>query len=317
MEIPNKIRDDYYETFTQEPPRPHMGVSEIGHPCRRKLWLSFRWAIIEIFPGRILSLFRRGQMEEIVIVGTLRKAGYKVTEALEDQAFMDLGCHVGGSPDGIILGVPESPKKEHILETKTHSKKSFDDYMKKGVKESKPLHYTQMQVYMLGRGLERALYFPVCKDDDRVEPERVRLDKEYAESMLKRGQEIALSDRMPEPLGTDADFYQCKFCPAHDFCFGEKLPLINCRTCAHSTARECGDWFCERWGAVIPTDAQREGCRSHVIHPDLVPDAKIEEVDEWNVKYNGVLVGEDGISSQEYLEFGKEAIAKMFGGWVK
>ena len=44
---------------------------------------------------------------------------------------------------------------------------------------------------------------------------------------------------------------------------------------------------------------------------------KIEEVDEWNVKYNGVLVGEDGVSSQEYLEYGVEAIAKLFGGYVK
>ena len=314
MELPNQIADDYFATFTQEPPRPHMGVSEIGHPCRRKLWLSFRWAVVETFPGRILSLFRRGQMEEIVVVNTLRKAGYKVTEALEEQKYIDLGCHVGGSPDGVISGITS---KDHILEIKTHSKKSFDDVKKNGVEKSKPMHWCQMQVYMLGRGLERALYFPVCKDDDRVEPERVRLDKEYAEGMVKRAQEIAISDRMPEPLSTDESWYECKFCPAHEFCFGDKKPLINCRTCAHSTAREDSTWFCERWQATIPTDAQREGCRSHVIHPDLLRDVKIEEADEWNVKYNGVLVGEDGVSSQEYIEFGVEAIANMFGGWVK
>ncbi len=314
MELPNKIAEDYYGTFTQEPPRPHMGVSEIGHPCRRKLWLSFRWAVVETFPGRILSLFRRGNMEEIVVVNTLRKAGYTVTEALEEQKYIDLGCHVGGSPDGVISGITS---KDHILEIKTHSKKSFDDVKKNGVEKSKPLHYTQMQVYMLGRKLERALYFPVCKDDDRVEPERVRLDKEYAEGMVKRAQEIAVSDRMPEPLSTDETYYQCKFCPSHDFCFGDKKPLINCRTCAHSTARADSTWFCERWQATIPTDAQREGCRSHVIHPDLLRDVKIEEVDEWNVRYNGVLVGEDGVSSAEYLEYGVEAIAKLFGGYVK
>ena len=62
MELPNKIAEDYFATFTQEPPRPHMGVSEIGHPLRRVV-VSFRWAVIETFPGRILSLFRRGQME--------------------------------------------------------------------------------------------------------------------------------------------------------------------------------------------------------------------------------------------------------------
>ena len=40
MELPNKIAEDYFAgLYAQEPPRPHMGVSEIGHPCRRKLWL--------------------------------------------------------------------------------------------------------------------------------------------------------------------------------------------------------------------------------------------------------------------------------------
>ena len=47
----------------QEPPRPHMGCSLIGDPCERKLWLSFRWAVVERFDGRILRLFRRGQHE--------------------------------------------------------------------------------------------------------------------------------------------------------------------------------------------------------------------------------------------------------------
>ena len=51
--------------------------------------------------------------------------------------------------------------------------------------------------------------------------------------------------------------------------------------------------------------------QAHVIHPDLLRDVKIEEVDEWNVKYNGVLVGEDGVSSAEYLEYGVEAIANI------
>ena len=65
--------------------------------------------MVETFPGRILSLFRRGQMEEIVVVNTLHKAGYTVTEALEEQKYIDLGCHVGGtrlfleSPDHIQI----------------------------------------------------------------------------------------------------------------------------------------------------------------------------------------------------------------------
>ena len=61
-----------------------------------------------------------------------------------------------------------------------------------------------------------ALVLSVCKDDDRVEPERAS-DKPYAEGMVKRAQEICISDRMPEPLSTDESL-NAKFCPAHEFC---------------------------------------------------------------------------------------------------
>jgi len=316
MELPNRIKEDVFASFTQEPPRPHLGISQLGHECRRKIWLGFRWAIIEEFPGRILRLFRRGQMEEIAVVADLRKAGYILEEVLEDQKYIDMGCHVGGSPDGVISGVTS---KKHILEIKTHNLKSFTDLLNNGVKKSKPEHYSQMQCYMLGHELDRALYFPVCKDNDDIAPERVRLDEAFAKAQIKRGQGIALSDRMPEPLSTDPTFWKCKFCPAHDFCFGrKKKPAVNCRTCSHATAKPEGYWYCERWKSQLPEEGQRVGCRSHVIHPDLLPeDTKIEEHSEWSVKYNGVLVGEEGVSSQEYLDYGPEAIANMFGGKVK
>ena len=68
-----------------------------------------------------------------------------------------------GSIDGIIeKGVPEAPTKRHILECKTHSLKSFKDLCDKGVQESKPQHWCQMQLYMHGTGIDRALYFAVC-----------------------------------------------------------------------------------------------------------------------------------------------------------
>ena len=69
-----KAIDAYHES-KKEKPRPHMGVSLLGHPCDRWLWLSFRWAIQEDFPGRILRLFRRGHHEENWIVQDLRAIG--------------------------------------------------------------------------------------------------------------------------------------------------------------------------------------------------------------------------------------------------
>lgn len=108
----------------QEPSRGHLGASQIGHPCDRFLWLSFRWACPEQFNGRILRLFRRGQDEEAGVVADLRLAGMEVTE--KDASGRQYGFrdgHFAGSIDGIVLsGVPEAPTKPHVLEIKTDRK---------------------------------------------------------------------------------------------------------------------------------------------------------------------------------------------------
>ena len=285
---------DRHHESKSEPPRPHMGASILGHPCDRWLWLSFRWAVQPKHPGRILRLFRRGQNEEATIVSDLRAIGMDVRSTGSAQSRVDFGCHVSGSLDAIIeSGVPEAPKTRHIAEFKTHSKKSLDDLEKQGVEKSKPQHFVQMQVYMHGTGIERALYVAVCKDDDRIYTERVKYDPERAEKAIERGRRLALDDRMPPPISTDPSWYQCKFCDAHEFCHETKTTQhVNCRTCAHSTATQDSTWRCERHDADgIPVDFQREACESHVLHPDLVPWQRKDGLDDWTAIY--VIEGHD------------------------
>lgn len=259
-------------------PRPHMGASALGHPCDRWLWLSFRWAVIEQHEGRILRLFRRGQNEEATILADLELAGVKIETT---QAHFTFGGHLSGSADAIVSNVPEAPKTRHVAEFKTHSDKSFSALIKDGVQKSKPEHWIQMQVYMHGAGLDRALYVAVNKNDDSLHIERIHYDKAAAEAAIARGRRISEADRMPEPVaGASPGWYQCKFCPAYSFCHREPLTKeVNCRTCAHSTARPDGHWHCATWGDVIPVLAQRLGCASHVLHPDLVPWEMMESSD--------------------------------------
>lgn len=297
--------DEHHEK-QQEPPRPHMGISQIGHKCERWLWLSFRWAVIQKFDGRILRLFRRGQLEEKTIVQDLRAIGMDVQNTTGNQSRVDFGCHVSGSMDGLIkFGVPEAPKKPHICEFKTHGKKSFDELVRDGVEKSKPVHFVQMQAYMLGSDVDRALYVAVCKDDDRMHTERVRLDKEFAQKAVDRAKRIALSERMPEPISADPSWYECRMCAGHDLCFGSKLTKeANCRTCAHSTPTSDSTWTCAVWNSDIPTNAQRVGCDAHVLHPDLVP-WKLLEGDNMHAVYEiegrPVKNGQDGYGSKELI----------------
>jgi len=282
--------------------RPHLGVSLLGHKCDRFLWLTFRWAFREIHPGRILRLFDRGQEEEDRQIRYMQAAGMQVTR---QQERVEFSAHVSGSIDGVVSGVPGAEKTAHLWECKTHSKKSFDELERLGVQKAKPMHYTQMQVYMYGMNLTRALYWPVCKDDDRIAPERIKVDPEHAKAAIARGVRITESEKMPEPMSTDPTWYECKYCPAYGICHGgEPSRMVNCRTCAHSTATEKG-WYCERWDDEIPLKAQYDGCRSHVWHPDLVPWHVKGVAGDWSAVWDvdgrDITNGEDGLESAQML----------------
>jgi len=248
-------------------------------------------------------------MEEATIISDLEAIGI-VFKQTDGQTRVDFGSHVSGSVDGIIeSGVPDAPKARHVAEFKTHALRSFEDLLSQGVQKSKPVHWAQMQVYMHGLGIHRALYVAVCKDDDRLYTERLHYDHQAAEKLVDRGRRIAIADRMPEPLSSDPTWYECKFCPARKFCHQTKLTeQVNCRTCAHSTATPSGVWECAKWGNDIPEDWQHKGCSSHVLHPDLVP-WKMKGSDEngWRAVYlvNGreVVNGEpgSGVTSSERL----------------
>lgn len=264
---------DAHHEQKEQPPRPHMGVSMIGHACDRYLWLSFRWAVVEQKPGRLLRLFRRGHREEETVIEDLRAIGIVVDNTGQSQSRVHFGSHVSGSADGIVSGLPNAPKRKALLEIKTHSRKSFADLCKNGVEKSHHTHWVQMQAYMLGLGLERALYYAVCKDDDAIYTEWVHFDKQAAKHYVDRAKSIALSETMPPPISDKPTWYVCKMCQFHDFCHVSKMTKqVNCRTCAHSTPTADSKWRCERYAVdSIPVELQRSGCESHVIHPDLVP----------------------------------------------
>ncbi len=311
---PNNLVDliDQYHENQYEQQRPYIGASAVGHDCERWIWLQFRYAIKQTFPGRIKRLFRRGHREEEMIVADLRAAGLKVEECLDDQIYLDFGCHMGGHPDGIVSGLPEAPKTVHLAEFKTHNDQSFNDLSNKGVMDSKLQHYVQMQCYMYKRKLTRGLYYAVNKNDDHVYTERVELRKDLAVYYIERGQRIALEEHLPAPLSTKPDWYQCKFCQAYDFCHKEnKTTEVNCRTCAHATPQPNSTWHCSRWSETIPTDVQYEGCPSHVLHPDLVP-WTLDMGSGLGGPYDGVYIidgrkvvnGEGGYSSKEILAGG-------------
>ena len=180
---------------------------------------------------------------------------------------------------------------------------------RKGVQVSKPAHYAQMQVYMLGKEIHKSLYIAINKNNDEMYSEIVEFDKEFAERLLRKGEWISLADEAPPRLSKDPTWFACKFCPAKHICHGgEPTKQINCRTCAHSEPKPNGTWTCNRHNADnIPEDFQHKGCEDHILHRDVVPWTRMEGDDPNVVTFeiNGQFIkngnGKDCFASSELV----------------
>ena len=243
--------------------RPHLGCSIIGRECAREIWYSFRWSSQVQWSGRMLRLFDRGQREEDVFVSLLRSIGCEVWDHTPkgDQyrvSFAD--GYIGGSVDGVAKGIPGAPDTPHLLEFKTHNDKSFKDLKKKGLIESKPAHYAQMQMYMKGLKMTRGLYMALNKNNEEIYTERVSYDANVAKEYLGRGIDIVES-RVPLPkISNRPDWYQCKWCNFSAQCH-KGLPLSkNCRTCEYVQLPGAGKWACGRTNKELSATEQKNGC---------------------------------------------------------
>jgi len=274
-----------YELKADNLPRAHLGASIIGDECTRRLWLTFHWAAVQSFDGRMLRLFETGHLAEPRFVSNLRAIGCEVLPTDEDGkqwTASAIGGHFGGSMDAAVIGVPEASKAWHVGEFKTHNSKSFAKLAKDGVETSHPKHYKQMQVYMALFGIERALYLAVNKDTDELHAERVKWDKTVSDALLTRAELVITTAEPPERISTDPAYFVCKMCPFNELCHGAQLPAANCRTCAHATPELDGDarWSCAKWSADIPIDGQRNGCDEHRWIPSLIaPHLELVESD--------------------------------------
>lgn len=258
--------------------RPHLGASVIGDEnCLRHLWYSFRWASEPDFDGQLLRLFERGHLEEARIVSELKRVGWDVEdvdpETGEQRRVAFFGGHFSGSSDGQVLGVFEAPKTNHLLEVKTSNAKRFAILKKDGVQKSNPGHYAQMQTYMHGLKLKRALYICVCKDNDEIYSERVHYDKAFAEAIVLKARTVVTSAEPLSKIKEDPSWFECKFCNHRPICHIENVDRLdrNCRTCASSTPLDNGTWVCEFLQKELSVDEQREGCKSHLFIPQLLP----------------------------------------------
>jgi len=267
------VIDRIYESIKQEKSNSELylgrlGASFIGEDCIRKIWFSWRSFTSSSFDGRILRLFETGHLQEDRIVNDLRRAGFQVWDRDEDgkqfERSDDTG-HFVTKVDGIMKGVPDSEEVAHLLEVKTHNKDSFNGLNKKGVQDSKPTHYSQMQYSMALMGLNRGMYVAVCKDNEQFYVERIREDRAEQKKLSTKVIKLIEAKMRPAGISDDASSFGCKFCEEKAVCLKQKEPLKTCRSCVNSAPTQNGSWTCLRDETVLTQDQQRAACEHYEV----------------------------------------------------
>lgn len=300
-----------------ERPRAYLGASIIGDSCPRKLWMGFRWVHHEQFDGRLLRLFATGHLEEPRMVADMQRIGITTLD-VDDRTGEQFGIsyhggHFRGHADGAALGIISDPSTWHLLEFKTHNDKSFKLLQSKGVADSKPMHYAQMQVYMMGLGLPVGYYLAKNKNDDHLYGEVIPYNPVAAQSFIDRAGRIIFDAEPSQRVSDNPSWYECKWCSYSDYCHGTgddlppELPNVNCRTCIHSTPKPNGDWYCEQNNITLDYDGQMLACLDHRFIPHILPSLDFAEY----VKDNDTVFYRSRDEERIYANDGKGSLIKM------
>ena len=269
----NGMIDRIYAHYEKQNEKPiylaRIGASSIGDTCVRSIWLSWRAYDDKKFQGRMLRLFATGHMQEERIQDDLKNAGFQVWTHQEDGnqfTYTDETGHFVSKLDGVIKGVIGAEKTPHDLEIKTHSVKSFDGVIKKGVEKSKPVHFYQMQAGMLFSKLNRALYVALCKNDESYHIERVYPDTMIQNNIKERIIKLVEARTAPVGISDDAGAFDCKWCDMKEVCVGDKKPIKTCRSCDHvQVVPKNGEWLCTLHGNILTNDDQKKACMNYEV----------------------------------------------------
>lgn len=275
--------------------RSLLGCSEIGNECDRALWYRFRWTSDRQFDADTLKLFDDGNHGEAVMAARLRMVNGIEIHTIDSKTgkqFFESACegHFGGSPDGAIHGLLQAPKTWHVWEHKQVSEKKFNK-LKKAVDafgEKAALrawdvtYYAQAVLYMHLTQMQRHYLTCSTPGGRNTTSCRTEANPEEAIRLLAKARKIIEAQHAPPRISESATFYKCRFCDHAATCHGDVRPLVNCRTCLHSSPIDSGGWHCARWGEELSIEEQQTACPAHLYIPSMINGMQIDVAEDYS-----------------------------------
>ena len=259
----NTLKGRLDEVVTRDFPRGYPGMSGTGEECLRKQQFEHYFVAKGKIQARTQRIFNIGHLFEEVFYKEARAIGCKIYGDQQDLVLLD--GKLSGHCDGIIEGLPESPKTPHILELKALNNKSFNDTKKKGVKISKPLYYAQVQQYMKATKLNRAMFVAINKDTCEYHMERIHYNGTYTRELLEKKLDVFESEMLLPRISERKNFYKCGWCQYKDICHDDAPIEKTCRSCIASSYKTGMDWECWKHKKILTRDEQIESCDDYQV----------------------------------------------------
>ena len=192
-------------------PRQHLGLSEIGHKCPRWLWYAHHNTPSKPVEGRIIRLFRTGNIIEDAIISDLESIDIEVTDRQREVEIVNGDIVLRGHIDGIVSG--------QLLEIKSTNEKYFKQLLKVGYEKWNPKYKAQAHVYMVLCDLEECMVVVENKNDSNLYIETLKLDRDYVTKLLIDVFAAITPDTPPDRMCPDISWYESKCCKYQEVCF--------------------------------------------------------------------------------------------------
>ena len=203
------------------PRRQHLGPSQIGHGCERKLWLDLhtpKGGERESYGYQRHDLFERGHWEEERVLAHLKRTGFEI-----DQAQVPVQSHDGNFKGTLDAKITDLRTGEtYVLEIKTMKQEHFKRLVKKGCQETQFGYWCQCQCYMGMSGIHQALFVVRNKNTEELYEELIPFDAKLYALLLQKFKRIQKST--DPPLGYTAltkPHFECSWCPYKSDCWKE------------------------------------------------------------------------------------------------
>lgn len=211
--------------------RDYLGASVLADPCARKLVYFCRGEEEEPHDGRALRIFGAGHAFEALVIDWLRRAGFDLRDTNprtgRQYEFETAGGRIRGHCDGIIAAGPQIGARYPLLwECKSLNNKSWNDLVKKGLRQSKPVYYGQVQIYLAYLGLDAGLFTALNKDTCELYHQLVPFDRAEAQRLSDRAVDIlrmADAGELPPRISADPGFFACRYCGHRAACWGDAV----------------------------------------------------------------------------------------------